>query len=526
MIKRFFSPGRRLAVVLGACLLMSAFASAQGSAGIAKHLADYDLPGLEAKVNLTSIEPMDVVQLIEFLAHRGGLNNIVIGRDVQGVTTKLKFDDVTVADALDVVLSVNRLSFEIQGGILTIMTDEEYKLRHGRSFYDQTDTKVVTLIYADPARVAAMLAPVKSSFGTIISDPVTGSLVLVDTPRKIRKMEEIISKTDISTVGRILPTKTETFVLQYAEIDTIRAELEGLLTPEIGKIRSDERTKTLIVTDLPHSMERVRELVSVFDRKPKQVFIEAKIVQVRLDDSMSLGVNWQNVFEGIDPRFSVETVSSPSSISDPAFSLTYNTISAGGDLAVVIEALKTVGETKILSNPQIAVLDGQEARIEVVDDQPYKEIQLESGTTNITGTTYLFKKVGVQLAVTPRINDEDVISVMVRPEISTISAWYDGSPQEGTPVIRQAVTETTIMVHDSVTIIIGGLISSTKSESVTSVPFLGAIPLFGRLFRQDSISTINSESIVFLTPRIITGDEPYLRLNEEKKAPKLLKTEG
>ena len=76
------------------------------------------------------------------------------------------------------------------------------------------------------------------------------------------------------------------------------------------------------------------------------------------------------------------------------------------------------------------------------------------------------------------------------------------------------------------TIIIGGLISSTKSEATTSVPFLGAIPLFGRLFRQDSISTINSESIVFLTPRIITGDEPYLRLNEEKKAPKLLKTEG
>lgn len=491
-----------------------------------RRMADYNLPGTDAKVNLTSIEPMDIVQLIEILAHRGNLNNIVISKGVTGMTAKLKFDDVTVANAMDIVLEINQLAFEVRGGILTIMTDAEYQIAHGRSFYDQKHTRVVTLKYADPQRVVQLLTPVKSADGILVSDPVTGSIVMVDRKERLTEMEAIVAAADIVTVARVIPTETRSFKLQYGDPKALQTEVEGLLTKDVGKVRSDSRTKTLLVTDLPHVMRKVEEMLALFDSRPRQVFIEAQIVEVNLDDTFKLGINWNHLFEGINPRMTVKTAVTPSSVKDSALKLNYNTITSGGDLSVVLEALKTVGKTEILSKPQIAVLDGQEARIEVVEDQPYKEVQLEAGTTNITGTTYIFKKVGVQLAVTPRINDEDMISVLVRPEISSISAWYDGDVQEGTPVVKQAIAETTVMVKDSVTVIIGGLIKDTKTKQTTSVPVLGQIPLLGRLFRQDSVATVKSETIIFLTPRIVSGDEQYLRLQDEKKQPKLLKRPG
>ena len=188
--------------------------------------------------------------------------------------------------------------------------------------------------------------------------------------------------------------------------------------------------------------------------------------------------------------------------------------------------LRTIGDTRILSNPHIAVMDAQEATIEVIEDQPYKEVQLESGTTNVTGVTYLFKKVGIQMSVTPRINDNKYITVAVKPEISSISQWYDGAPQEGTPVIRKALAETSVVVKDGVTIIIGGMIRDRKDTSTTKVPLLGSIPLLGRLFRYDSTSSQNTEIIVFLTPRIISGEEPFLLMKDVKKTPKPLRPVG
>ena len=491
-----------------------------------KRLMDYDLPGLTNRVHLQSVITWDVVQLVEFLAQEAGLKNIVVSKGVSGLTTKLRFEGVTAGEALEVVLSVNNLAYEIKGGILTIMTDEEHKLLYGTSFYDHKKVKVIELKYADPTRVAALLEKIKSSIGYIIADPVIGSLILIDTPEKINEMQGIIAKADISTVSRVLPTETKTFVLQYANLDDIQAQVTAIMTKEIGSVRGDRRTKTLIVTDLPHTMAKIEQMVKLFDRTPRQVFIEAKIVETALTDDFNLGVNWQHLFEGLDPRFSLKTISQPGLPATPAIALTYNTIAAGGDLQVVLQALKEVGETRILSNPNIAVLDGQEAKIEVVEDQPYKEVKLESGTTNITGVTYQFKKVGVSLAVTPRINDSKFISVAVKPEISSISQWYDGAPQEGTPVIRKALAETSVMVKDGVTIIIGGMIKDRKDTSTTKVPILGGIPLLGRLFRYDTISSVNTETIVFLTPRIITGDEPFLLMRDMKKTPKPLRTVG
>ncbi|MDD4869239.1 MAG: secretin N-terminal domain-containing protein [Kiritimatiellae bacterium] len=485
-----------------------------------KRLKDYDLPGLQQKVYLKSVTSWDIAQLIDILAREGKLSNIVVGPNVKG-TTKLQFEGVTVGDALEVILAVNNLAYEIKGGIIKIITDDDYKLLNGASFYDTKQIKVVELKHSSAERVGKMLDKVKSTTGTIVFDQVSNTLILIDMPDKLMEMVAIIEKADISS-----NTETKTFILQYANVEDVQKELTTLLTKEVGFVRIDKRTKTLMVTDLPQNIQKVEQVVKAFDMRSKQVFIEAKVVEVTLNDNFALGINWQHMFQGLDPRFSLQSVSLPGAPTTPVGTLTYNTIVSGGDLQVVVDALKQVGETKILSSPHIAVTDGQEATIKVIENQPYKETKLESGTTNITGVTYQFIPVGVTLSVTPKINDENMITVMVKPDISSISQWYDGDAQQGTPVVKSATATTSVMVKDGVTVIIGGMIKDRKDTSVNSIPFLGGIPLLGRLFRYDSVSVVNTETIVFMTPRIITGEEPYLRTKDMKKSPKPLRPVG
>ena len=511
-----------------------------------KQLKDYGIEGLDNHVNLKALDAWDVVQLIEFLAYRGGLRNIVIGKGVAGLTTKLKFDDVTVGDALEVVLSVNNLAFTVTGGIITIMSDAEYRLLYGTSFYDHKQVRIRELKYADAARVATLLGPVKSSIGTVVSDPMTGTLILIDTPAKIQEMDAIISSADIATLTRQLPTETKTFVLQYAEIAELQTKIADILTQEAGSVYADQRTHTLIVTDLPHKLRVIERVVAFFDRRPKQVFIEAKIVQVSLSDEFRLGVNWNYIFEGLDPRTSVGVAVVPSLIqatldadgnnsirstqnfATGGMGLSYKTIVGGQTLSAVLQALEGVGETKILSNPHIATLDGQEADIKVVTREPYSEAQLETGSTNVVGETFQFIDVGVQLSVTPKINDENMILMDIKPEVSSVIDRYTGaiSTTDGVPIVRTSYAETSVMIKNGETIIIAGMIENQKSEAESRVPILGRIPLLGLLFKQTVRNSSNRELIVFLTPRIITGEKPFLRMKDVKKAPKPLRAVG
>lgn len=491
-------------------------------------LVDYDIPGLDTRVNLRALESWDVAQLIEFLAHRGGIQNIVIGRGVAGLTTRLRFDDVSVGEALEVVLSVNNLAYTIRGEVITIMSDEEYQRQFGTSFYDQKEVRMLQLKYADPIRVQGLLDPIRSSIGTVVADQATGALILIDTPAKTREMESIALAADLPTLQRQLPTETKIYVLQHSDVTQMQNSISPVLTPDVGRIRYDQRTRTLIVTDLPHKMREIDQLVTAFDRRGRQVFIEAKIVQVSLSDQYQLGVDWHHVISTVNPRADVTTRSRSGNFAmerqdllpSPTGQLTYRTLALGGNLEAVIRALQSVGETKSLSNPHIAVLDGERAEFNVVDRRPYAEAQLESGSTNVVGETFQFIDVGVRMDVIATINDHDMISMEIAPSISSVIGEYTGGVGTTVPIVREARAETRVMVKNGETIIIAGMIFNESAENVRRVPLLGRVPLFSLLFKHESQRQETNELIVFLTPRIVSGERPYLRMRDVKKAPK------
>jgi type II secretory pathway component GspD/PulD (secretin) len=486
-------------------------------------LSELGLAGLDKKISLDLIEAMDVVDLIKFIALKGDLN-VVIGREVTG-TTKLMLKDVTLGDALESILAANNLAYELKGNILKVMTDAEYRSLYGEGFYERREVRIVQLQYATPSRVQVLLAQLKSEAGRVVFDDQTGTLVLIDTPEKVAEMASVIEKQEIKTVERVRPTITTNFVLQYAEVEAMEPKVKDVLTKDAGQVRSDTRTKTLIVTDVPYGLEKAVQVVEAFDVPSRQVFIEAKIVQVDLDNNHRLGVDWDDLkLDFLDPRSTLGAVSTfaggPELVG--AAELTYRTIQSGVDIGVIIKALQTVGDTKLLSNPHIAVLDGKEAIIKVVRDQPYAELQYEAGTSNVVAKVYRFVPVGVILEVTPRINQDGFITVDVRPEVSSANTFYDRNTdlalgESGVPIIKKSYAETTVTVSNGVTIIIAGMIEEEKNKITKGVPLLCRVPLLGALFRFEEIQTRNSEIILFLTPRIVTGEKSFFRDKDLRK---------
>jgi len=498
-----------------------------------KLLSEYDdMPGLQKKINFKTPNKMEVVQFIRTMTQfeTGGDLNVVISVKVTGAV-QVDLKDVTVADALEMALAMNSLAYEVRGegarAIITIMTDEEYRALNGVGFYELREVRIVQLDYAKASRIFQILEGIKSDQGKLIFDDLSGTLVLIDTPVKLVEMEAIIATAEIPTIERKVPTVTRTFRLKYVTTADVEKEIAEILTKQdnrqIGSMIVNSGAKAIIVTDLPQTVEKIAGMIRAFDRRPQQVAIQAKVVQVRLSDAFSLGVNWQHVLEKADPRFKLTADSPLSAGVGPT--LSFKTVTGGGDLTLLVDALKTMGDTKIISNPHVSVLDGEEATIKVITRQPYREIAYESGSTNVIGVSYKWEEVGAILSVTPRINDDNYITVDIKPQISSIESWYDYPSKEqegvlGIPVVKTAEAATTVVVKDGVTIIIGGMIESSTEFDESSVPVLGAIPLLGQLFRSTTEKKVKMETIVFLTPTIIAADELFLEMPEVGKEPK------
>src|SRR3989338_3488405 len=149
-----------------------------------------------------------------------------------------------------------------------------------------------------------------------------------------------------------------------------------------------------------------------------------------------------------------------------------------------MKLLSTLGETRLLSNPKLAVVNNQEARIHVGRKEAYITTTTTAGqTTTTTAEDVTFVDVGIQLSVTPTINEEGFITMKIKPEVSSVVDVLVTPSGNQIPIIDTSLAETTVMVQDDATIIIGGLRREQETENAKRIPFLGDIPILGNFFR-------------------------------------------
>lgn len=446
------------------------------------------------------IKGMDIIDVLKIISQRTGMN-IVASKGLSGkVTIFLK--EVDAWDAFEIILLANDLAYESNADIITVMSGREYETLHGERFKDKKEVRLIKLNYANASEVAKALTQVKTAIGRVVVDPASNTLVLMETPERMRQMEDMIKMMDVSIA-------TKVFSLDYADSDKLNTNITDMITKGVGSVRFDERTNKIAVTDLPEKVKEIEEVITAFDEKTRQVLIDAKIVQVELNDKFQAGIDWKVVFKNVLETFTIEeTLASGLTTGGK---LTIATVFGKHDntLNAILDFLKDVGKTNIISSPRITALDGQEAKILVGTKEAYITATTTTPATGATTTAEAvnFVDVGVQLYVTPNINKEGYVSMKIKPVISSVGSRIKttASP-EGVPIVKTSEAETSILVRDGMTIVMGGLMEDKTIRSSSRIPLLGDIPILGFPFRKTSNEIKKTELVIFLTPTVISGD--------------------
>jgi len=442
-----------------------------------------------------AVSGMDVLVVLKDLAEQAQLN-LVASKNVTGKVT-LFVKDVPLDDALDLILVANELAAERRGDLLYVMPAREYELTYGRPYRDQRIVKVLPLQYAKAAPVSTVLAQAKSTIGKVIVDEGSNTLFLVDAPEAVEQMRAMVAAMD-------QPTERRTVVLNYAKAKDLAPKIQEVLTKGLGAMQADDRANAVIVTDTPAKLLEIEAMLQTFDQRSRQVLIEAKIVQIALSDKFQMGVDWTSL---ANKFITVKGLGALNLASGGQLKLATPDMTTRGDYRVVLEALRIFGDTKILSEPRITALNGQEAKILVGSKEPYvTQSTSQAGTgTAVTAEQVTFLDVGVKLFVTPTIAQDGYVQLKIRPEVSAKTGTLTTSQKNEIPIVETSEAETTLLVQDGATLILGGLMKDEKSKDHQRIPLLGDIPILGYLFRTTKDTTKRTELLVFLTPHIVTG---------------------
>jgi len=452
-------------------------------------------------LDVLDLEDMDISDVLKLVSKKSGLN-IVAGKNIAGkVTIYLK--DVDVGDALRIILESHDMAFIEEDNIVKVMTDKDYELTYGHKFEDKTAVRMVRLKYANAAETMATLNQMRSIVGKIIADQKSNMLVLMDTPDKLEAMEVLLAGIDV-------PVRSETFHLSYTKAEDLAPKITEAITKSVGTVNFDKRTNKIIVTDTAQKLEEIRNIITAFDSQQREVSIEAKIIQVVLSDQYKMGIDWQAIvsdWHAFNWQSDLDVLGGVDTPISKRGKVSIGTLSSD-DYTVLMEALQTVGTTNILSSPRITVLNNEEAKILVGSTQPFVTTTTTTPATGAatTAESVNFIDVGVKLFVTPTIHDDDFITMKVKPEVSSVTGTLTTSQNNTIPIVDTSEAETTVMVKDGVTIIIGGLIKDERLDTRKRIPVLANIPILGALFRNRDDLLRKTELVIFLTPKIISGD--------------------
>jgi type IV pilus assembly protein PilQ len=455
------------------------------------------------KISL-DIKGMDIVDVLKMLSSRNGMN-IVVGKNVSGRVT-LFLKDVDVNDAFEIVLLANDLAYEKKGDIINVMTQRDYELLYGERYFDKKEARVISLKFAKASDISRSLTQIKTNIGKVVVDDGSNTLALIDTPEKLKEMEDFIRRTD-------LPLETKVFCLNYAQSDKLGAKLNEIVTKGVGSVKIDERTNKIAVTDFPEKLVEIDKIISAFDEKTSQVLIDAQVIELSPSDKFEMGVDWDYWLKK-NVRF-ISSIPNAAAANKLSFGTAASDkeVTSPDQYKSVIDLLRTIGDTKILSSPRIIALNNQEARILVGTKDAYiTSTVTQSGTgTAVTSQSVNFVDVGIKLYVTPTVSRDGFVTMKIRPEISSAesrSILSQGLETE-IPIVTTSEAETVVTIKDGVTVIMGGLRKDEHNKTVQKVPLMGDLPFVGFFFRNTSDEIRKTELVILITPHIMTGANAY-----------------
>ncbi len=424
--------------------------------------------------------------------------------------------------------------------------------------FDNTDIRDVIRLMAAKARMNIIYGPdvtgnltlhltnvpFNEAFGTILTMMnLTTTQVGDDVLRVLTPAAAQSAKSAAATATKVIP-------LNYAKAADLAAAVNQIRSAEgrPGTTIADAKTNSLIVTESPEGLISTEKIVNELDVRPKQVLIEVKLIEVGLTNSLNYGIQWDltGVNNGriggqsgtnyigntVGPMAGATTLTSPlnttantipvpllggsgvggngrgTGVNLPASNilgaLTFGRITNNYFLNATLTAAAAEGKVKVLSDPKVATLNNQPATINVTTQIPYVTANVAS--TGVQTQTLNYAITGIQLTVTPTINADGRITLMLNPNVSQPSATSSAATAvTGAPGIDSRNATTTVMVDNGETIVIGGLISDSVSDQYAKIPLLGDIPIIGWLFKKKDHTRTRSELLIFVTSKIMAA---------------------
>ena len=330
-------------------------------------------------------------------------------------------------------------------------------------------------------------------------------------------------------IAELAPLRSEFVRIRYAKALDIVGLFEagsedgGSLTSPRGSVVVDVRTNSIIITDTEAKLAEIRDLLALVDIPVRQVMIEARIVVAQSDATKDLGIEWGGGYlnKSDDNIVSVSgDTTNVVSLTDSAIAGTLASVSYPGallvDLGVAstsgfaigfassdlfltaeLSALEAEGEGEIVSQPKVITGDKQEASIKSGTEIPYQQSS-PSGETTVA-----FKEAVLALFVTPNITPDDRIMLDLRVNQDTVGALVPTGNGGRIPSIDTTQLETQVLVGNGETVVLGGVFKTEDVEQVRKVPFFGDIPYIGAFFRSETQVHKKTETLIFITPRIL-----------------------
>jgi len=279
-----------------------------------------------------------------------------------------------------------------------------------------------------------------------------------------------------------------------------------------GRIRiiADNSNNAIFVLATPRDYKLVDAAIKHLDVTPLQVLIEATIAEVTLNDELKYGVQW--FFKQGDASIRLSDVATGAVTAEfPGFGFIFSS----NDAKVVISALDKVTDVKVISSPQIMVLDNKTARLQVGDEVP---IATQTSVSTITPNapqvnSIEYKDTGVILTVTPRVNSSGTVGLDIEQEVSDVVTTTTSDLDS--PTIRQRKLKSSVTIEDGETIALGGLIRDSQSRNKTGIPILSDIPWIGNLFKTTDNVSDRTELLVLLTPHVVRSPAEAREVTDE-----------
>jgi general secretion pathway protein D len=291
-----------------------------------------------------------------------------------------------------------------------------------------------------------------------------------------------------------------------------------------GQVRfiADETTNAVIVTTHPRNWAEIEVTIKQLDRMPRQVLIEVLVAEITLTDDLRLGIDWAvraGRFNLANPNINGGTsLGSPTSLLGPvtavaglpAAGLTAWTF-ATNQFFAMLNTLAAQNKVNILSNPHVLTSENKKAVINVSNSVPIitsQQVPIGGTTSTTAGTTAAvvgtqtveYRDAGVVLTVTPRIGERGTVALDVKQEVNSIGA---NQPPSGSPIIIKREAETSVVLSNNQTLVLGGLIQETRTTNDQGLPYLKNIPILGYLFGAKTLTINKTELVLLITPRVI-----------------------